>query len=79
MQVVCSYLFGAEPVHLIDVIGRPGADGTAQVRQSWTMPFTPGRRFGPDKPVFGPARRATARWPPRPVRRPPDVASRASP
>jgi C-terminal processing protease CtpA/Prc len=49
---VCSYLFGAEPVHLIDVIGRPGADGTAQVRQSWTMPFTPGRRFGPDKPVF---------------------------
>jgi hypothetical protein len=52
VAMVCSYLFGADPVHLIDVIGRPGADGTAQVRQSWTMPFTPGRRFGPDKPVF---------------------------
>ncbi|MDX6332948.1 MAG: hypothetical protein QOG05_288 [Streptosporangiaceae bacterium] len=52
VAMLCSYLFGAEPVHLIDVIGRPGADGTAQVRQSWTMPFTPGRRFGPDKPVF---------------------------
>jgi C-terminal processing protease CtpA/Prc len=34
------------------VLDRPAADGTAQVRQSWTMPFTPGRRFGPDKPVF---------------------------
>ena len=52
VAMVCSYLFGDEPVHLIDVIDRPAADGTAAVRQSWTMPFTPGRRFGPDKPVF---------------------------
>lgn len=52
VAMVCSYLFGGEPVHLIDVIDRPSADGTARVRQSWTMPFTPGRRFGPDKPVF---------------------------
>ena len=52
VAMVCSYLFGDEPVHLMDLIDRPAADGTAAVRQSWTMPFTPGRRFGPDKPVF---------------------------
>jgi Peptidase family S41 len=52
VAMLCSYLFGEEPVHLIDVLDRPAADGMAQVRQSWTMPFTPGRRFGPDKPVF---------------------------
>jgi hypothetical protein len=52
VAMVCSYLFGDEPVHLIDIIDRPAADGTAAVRQSWTMPFTPGRRFGPDKPVL---------------------------
>ncbi|HEX3749783.1 MAG TPA: S41 family peptidase [Streptosporangiaceae bacterium] len=52
VAMLCTYLFGAEPVHLIDMISRPAADGTAAVRQSWTMPFTPGRRFGPDKPVF---------------------------
>jgi len=52
VAMVCTYLFGAEPVHLIDMISRPAADGTAAVRQSWTMPFAPGRRFGPDKPVF---------------------------
>ncbi len=52
VAMLCSYLLGDEPVHLIDMIGRPAADGAAEVRQSWTMPFTPGRRFGPDKPVF---------------------------
>jgi Peptidase family S41/N-terminal domain of Peptidase_S41 in eukaryotic IRBP len=52
VAMVCTYLLGAEPVHLIDMISRPAADGTAAVRQSWTMPFAPGRRFGPDKPVF---------------------------
>jgi Peptidase family S41/N-terminal domain of Peptidase_S41 in eukaryotic IRBP len=52
VAMLCTYLFGAEPVHLIDMISRPAADGTAVVRQSWTMPFAPGRRFGPDKPVF---------------------------
>jgi hypothetical protein len=52
VAMLCTYLFGAEPVHLIDMISRPAVDGTAQVRQSWTMPFAPGRRFGPDKPVF---------------------------
>ena len=52
VAMLCTYLFGAEPVHLIDMVSRPAADGTATVRQSWTMPFAPGRRFGPDKPVF---------------------------
>jgi C-terminal processing protease CtpA/Prc len=52
VAMLCTYLFGAEPVHLIDMVGRPAADGAAQVRQSWTMPFAPGRHFGPDKPVF---------------------------
>ena len=52
VAMLCTYLFGREPVHLIDVINRPAEDGTAEVRQSWTMPFAPGRRFGPDKPVF---------------------------
>ena len=52
VAMVCTYLFGAEPVHLIDMVSRAAADGTAQVRQSWTMPFAPGRHFGPDKPVF---------------------------
>ena len=52
VAMLCTYLFGPEPVHLIDLINRPAEDGTAEVRQSWTMPFAPGRRFGPDKPVF---------------------------
>lgn len=52
VAMLCTYLFDSEPVHLIDMISRPAADGTAEVRQSWTMPFAPGRRFGPDKPVF---------------------------
>jgi hypothetical protein len=52
VAMLCTYLFGPDPVHLIDVISRPAEDGTAEVRQSWTMPFAPGRRFGPDKPVF---------------------------
>ena len=29
VAMVCTYLFGAEPVHLIDMISRPAADGTA--------------------------------------------------
>jgi hypothetical protein len=52
VAVVCSYLFGDEPVHLNDLADRPAPDGTARVRQFWTLPFTRGPRFGPDKPVF---------------------------
>jgi C-terminal processing protease CtpA/Prc len=52
VAMLCTYLFDGEPVHLIDLISRPAADGAAELRQSWTMPFAPGRRFGSDKPVF---------------------------
>jgi hypothetical protein len=52
VAMLCSYLFGDEPVHLNDLIDRPAPDGTAGVRQFWTLPVTPGPRFGPDKPVF---------------------------
>lgn len=43
-----SYLFDGEPVHLNDLYFRPD-DST---RQWWTLPHVPGRRFGPDKPVY---------------------------
>jgi hypothetical protein len=41
---VCSYLFGAEPVHLNDIYYRPN-DST---RQFWTDPGVPGRKFRGD-------------------------------
>ncbi|SNS77525.1 N-terminal domain of Peptidase_S41 [Asanoa hainanensis] len=44
---VCGYLFGAEPVELSGLFERT----TGRVAQSWTPPYVPGRRFGPDKPV----------------------------
>src|SRR5207302_202996 len=47
VALICSYLFGPEPVHLIDVYYRPD-DST---RQWWTLPHVPGRRYG-DKPVY---------------------------
>jgi hypothetical protein len=48
VALLCSYLFTEEPVHLNDMVER--ADG--RVRQSWTLPYVPGPRFGPDKPVY---------------------------
>ena len=45
---LCSYLFGDEPVHLIDIFER--ADD--RTKQCWTLPYVPGRRFGPTKPVY---------------------------
>lgn len=36
-----SYLFGPQPVHLNDFYSRT----TNQTRQSWTLPFVPGRRL----------------------------------
>jgi hypothetical protein len=36
-----SYLFGPQPVHLNDFYFRP----TNQTRQSWTLPYVPGRRL----------------------------------
>jgi hypothetical protein len=43
--LVCSYLFGPEPVHLIDVEDRAG------VRQFWTLTVVPGARLGPSVPL----------------------------
>lgn len=48
VALLCSYLLGDEPVHLIDFYERAGS----QIRQSWTLPYTPGRRFGASKPVY---------------------------
>jgi hypothetical protein len=43
-----SYLFGPEPVHLND-LEQPR---TKSSHQWWTLPSVPGKRFGPDKPVY---------------------------
>ncbi len=43
-----SYLFGTEPVHLND-LEEPRRNWS---HQWWTLPTVPGKRFGPDKPVF---------------------------
>lgn len=45
---VSSYLFGAEPVHLGSIEWRGGA----WVEDFHTRPDVPGRRYGPDKPVY---------------------------
>jgi hypothetical protein len=47
VAMVCSYLFGDEPVHLMDLYEREGD----RTRQSWTMPYAPGRRPGPAVPA----------------------------
>jgi hypothetical protein len=41
IQLICSYLFDGEPVHLNDIYWRPD-DST---RQFWTLPYVPGRRY----------------------------------
>jgi C-terminal processing protease CtpA/Prc len=45
---VCSHLLGPEPVHLNDWTTRGGTE----LRQFWSLPYVPGRRFGPDKPLW---------------------------
>lgn len=55
VMLICSYLFGDDPVHLIDIYERRG-DLT---NQHWTQPFVPGRKFGPDKPLYLLASRTT--------------------
>jgi hypothetical protein len=47
VALVCSYLFGPEPVHLNDLYFRP-EDST---HQWWTLPHVPGKRYE-GKPVF---------------------------
>jgi C-terminal processing protease CtpA/Prc len=48
VALLCSYLFSEEPVHLNDMVERVGGRTT----QSWTLPYVPGPRFGPTKPVY---------------------------
>jgi len=53
VMLVCTYLLGPEPVHVEDFRPRHG-----DLRQYWTLPYVPGPRFGPDKPLHvltGPA------------------------
>jgi retinol-binding protein 3 len=47
VNLLCSYLFGAQPVHLNSLESRGGET----FYQSWTMPWVPGRRL-PDVPVW---------------------------
>lgn len=44
----CSYLFGAEPVHLNSLYHR----ATGRTTDFFTDPTVPGTRFGPDRPIY---------------------------
>lgn len=46
VALLCSYLFGSEPVHLNDIISKD----EDRIQQFWTLPYVPGERFV-DKPV----------------------------
>jgi hypothetical protein len=48
VSFACTYLFGIEAVHLNDIVERAGRE----IRQFWSLPYVPGTRFGPDKPVY---------------------------
>jgi C-terminal processing protease CtpA/Prc len=48
VALLCSYLLGDEPVHLMDMDER----ASNRINQSWTLPYVPGRRFGAGKPVY---------------------------
>ncbi|WP_412539445.1 S41 family peptidase [Longispora sp. K20-0274] len=48
VALICSYLVGDEPVHLNNVFEAATGDTT----QFWTLPYVPGAKFGPDKPVW---------------------------
>ncbi|GAB3403785.1 S41 family peptidase [Flindersiella endophytica] len=47
VQFVCSYFFD-ESVHLNSIEERDGAN----LWQSWSLPYVPGRKFGGTKPVY---------------------------
>ena len=54
VALVTSYLWDEEPVQLTGLRER----AAGQIRQSWTLPFLPGPRFGKVKPIYvltGPA------------------------
>jgi Peptidase family S41 len=48
VALACSYLHGPEPVELTGLYEAR----LSRVTQSWTLPFVPGRRFGPSRPVY---------------------------
>ncbi|AWS48464.1 S41 family peptidase [Streptosporangium sp. 'caverna'] len=46
---ICSYFFDFDyPTHLNSIYHR----ATDALDQSWTLPYVPGPRFGPDKPIW---------------------------
>jgi Peptidase family S41/N-terminal domain of Peptidase_S41 in eukaryotic IRBP len=47
VALVCTFLYGPEPVHLMDLVARDTG-----IRQFWTQAYVPGPRFGPAKPLF---------------------------
>ncbi len=47
IQLLTSYLYNAEPVHLNNFYWRP----TGSTTQTWTLPYVPGKRR-PDVPVY---------------------------
>lgn len=47
VQMLCSYLFEGDPVHLNDLYFRP----TDTTQQFWTLPYIPGKRYA-NKPVY---------------------------
>ncbi|HMU46447.1 MAG TPA: S41 family peptidase [Chitinophagaceae bacterium] len=47
IQLITSYLYGPEPVHLNNFYFRPTNENT----QTWTLPYVPGKRR-PDVPVY---------------------------
>jgi hypothetical protein len=50
VALLCSYLFGPEPVHLNDMHWRVGDN--FEVEEFWTQPEVDSERYGEDKPVY---------------------------
>ncbi len=50
VALLCSYLFGPEPVHLNDIRWRRG--DYIEVEEFWTQPEVEGERYGQDKAIY---------------------------
>jgi C-terminal processing protease CtpA/Prc len=50
VALMCSYLFGSDPVHLNDMHWRVG--NNFEVEEFWTQPEVDGERYGENKPVY---------------------------
>jgi C-terminal processing protease CtpA/Prc len=48
VALLCTYLLDTQPVHLNSWYVRDGD----RTDQSWSLPYVPGARFGPTKPVY---------------------------